>query len=153
VTPPDLVARLAKSGLWGCVQPNFAGRWSQPGGMNAQRLGSRLSHCNAYRSLQDAGVRLAFGSDCMPLGPAFGLHSAVHHPLESQRFDPRTALDLYTAAAAELVRAEAIHGRIAPGLEADFAVLSEDPQAAPDLRRLQIDATFLAGREVYTREA
>jgi predicted amidohydrolase YtcJ len=144
VTPPDLVARLAASGVRVCVQPNFARRWSQPGGMNEQRLGERLVHCNAYRSLHAAGIRLAFGSDTMPLGPTYGLAGAVAHPLAPERLDAGTALHLYTAAAAELVGAT---GRIAPGSPADLVVLEVGPAAAAG--GFAVEATFVAGRQVH----
>ena len=149
VTPPDLVARLAGSGVRACVQPNFAGRWSRPGGMNTQRLGERLAYCNAYRTLLDAGVPLAFGSDCMPLGPLFGLRSAVAHPLAGERLEASTALELYTAAGAALTHAEAEFGRIAPDLLADFVVLDRDPAASGDWEATRVEAVFVRGRQVW----
>lgn len=149
VTPPDLVERLVRSHLWVCAQPNFAARWSGPGGMNEQRLGSRLHLCNAYRSLVSAGVPVAFGSDTMPLGPLFGLQGAIEHPLESERLDAATALRAYTAASAALVFSEARHGRIGPGLEADLVVLNQIPRPGIEWRNLRIEATFHAGRPVF----
>ena len=149
VTPPDLVQRLAASGLWACVQPNFAGRWSRPGGMNEQRLGRRLAHCNAYASLMRAGMPLGFGSDCMPLGPLAGLRAAVEHPIAAERLEPSQALDLYTAGAASLVHAEEHHGRIRPGLAADLVVLSHDPLDPRGLAAAQVEATFVAGDLVH----
>jgi hypothetical protein len=148
VTPPDLVERLAASRLHVCVQPNFAGRWSVPGGMNEQRLGAaRLRHCNAYRSLHRAGIPLAFGSDCMPLGPLFGLRSAVQHPVPEERLDAAVALDLYTRSSTELLFAEEQLGRIAPGMAADMVVLSHDLNEAWE--SLRVEATFHAGRLVH----
>ena len=123
VTPPDVVDRLARSGLWVCAQPNFAGRWSQPGGLNEQRLGSRLTQCNLYRTLYAAGIPMAFGSDCMPLGPLFGLRSAMQHPLAAERLDAATALALYSTAARTLAGrgdAGARAGRDWVVLEGDF---------------------------------
>ena len=153
LTPPDLVSRLAESGLWVCMQPNFAGRWSQPGGMNEQRLGARLEHCNAYRTLHDAGVQVAFGSDCMPLGPLYGLQSAVQHPVAAQRLTPKTALELYTRAAAACAHASQRFGTIEAGLAADLVVLDADPLDPQELKRAQVDATFVAGRCVHQRSA
>jgi len=149
VTPPDLVARLARSGLWVCAQPNFAARWSQPGGMNAQRLGARLSYCNAYRSLIDAGVPLGFGSDTMPLGPALGLSGACRNPVAGERLATETALRAYTAMAAALVHGEHRHGRIGPGLAADFALLDRDPRRLDDPGDSRVVATYLAGECVH----
>jgi len=151
VTPPDVVERLAGAGLWACVQPNFAGRWSRPGGMNEQRLGDRLAHCNAYRTLLQAGVRLGFGSDCMPLGPLEGIRAAVEHPIASERMSPQQALELYTSAPAAFVHAESCHGRIRPGMVADLVVLSHDPLDPGGLASARVDATFVAGELVYER--
>jgi predicted amidohydrolase YtcJ len=149
VTPSDLVARLAQSAVWVCAQPNFAARWSQPGGMNAQRLGARLAHCNAYRSLHEAGVPIGFGSDTMPLGPALGLRGAVLNPVATERLAVDRALRAYTEMAAALVHGEHRHGRIAPGLAADFALLDQDPRAIHDPGDLQIVATYLGGNRVH----
>jgi predicted amidohydrolase YtcJ len=127
VTPPDLVARLATSGAWGCVQPNFARRWSQPDGMNEQRLGrERLQYCNVYRSLMDAGMSLAFGSDCMPLGPLYGLLGATQHPLQEQRLTAEQALRFYCATPAEMNFASAGMGTLQAGQPADLVVLEGD---------------------------
>ncbi len=151
VTPADLVRRLAASGLHACVQPNFAGRWSQPGGMNEQRLGARLAHCNAYASLRDAGVPLSFGSDCMPLGALGGLRAAVEHPDPAQRLAPAVALELYTAAAAAVVHSGGVHGRLQAGFAADMALLSDDPLRPDGLAAARVEATFVAGDLVYER--
>jgi predicted amidohydrolase YtcJ len=148
VTPPDVVRRLAASGARVCVQPNFAGRWSQPGGMNEQRLGpQRLRHCNVYRTLLEAGVQLAFGSDTMPLGPAFGLRSAIQHPIETERLAPDTALGLYTAAGAALV-GDAGGGRLVPGGRADVVILHDDPQGG-----WVVETTLVGGRPVHPAAA
>jgi hypothetical protein len=149
VTPPDLVPRLVRSNLWICAQPNFAARWSQPGGMNAQRLGPRLAHCNAYRTLNEAGIPLGFGSDTMPLGPALGLRGACLNPVEAERLAPAIALRAYTATAAALVHGEHRQGRIGPGVAADFAVLDQDPRIIQDPGDLRIVATYLAGKRVH----
>jgi hypothetical protein len=145
VTPPDLVRRLARSGAVACVQPNFAGRWSQPGGLNAKRLGARLAYCNAYRTLHEAGVPLAFGSDCMPFGPLVGLRGAVAHPLPGERLDPETALLLYTAAGADLSGGS--WGRIQPGAPADLVLLATDPRSPWEAVR--VEGTWFAGRQVF----
>jgi hypothetical protein len=147
VTPPDLVARLGSCGAWGCVQPNFARRWSQPDGMNEQRLGpERLKHCNVYRSLLDAGMRLAFGSDCMPLGPLYGIQAAVHHPLPEQRLTPEQALRFYCATPAVMNFGPTGMGTLQPGQPADLVVLDGDPFA---LDGATCVATMVEGRFVW----
>jgi predicted amidohydrolase YtcJ len=119
--------------------------------MNEQRLGPRLAHCNAYASLHEAGVPFGFGSDCMPLGPLFGLQSAVRHPDAAQRLDPAVALAAYTTGAARLVHADREQGQIRAGMAADFAVLSADPLDPVVPEDLRVDATFSGGRPVFVR--
>lgn len=153
LTPPDLVERLVRSRVWVCAQPNFAARWSGAGGMNEQRLGDRLRHCNAYRTLVAAGVPVAFGSDTMPLGPLFGLGGACAHPVAGEALDVATALCAYTALSSALVFAESRQGRIAPGLQADLAVLSEVPSPSTDWSLVRVLATFRAGRPCFASSA
>lgn len=150
VTPPDMVERLARTSLRVCVQPNFAGRWSVPGGLNEQRLGSRLAHCNAYRTLREAGVALAFGSDCMPLGPLFGVRSAVEHPVAQERLDLEGAIDLYTTGSRELVLGPGGGAGITPGAPADLVVLEPASQGGAPRAKFRVAATFAAGRLVQT---
>jgi predicted amidohydrolase YtcJ len=119
--------------------------------MNEQRLGSaRLAHCNAYRTLQTMGVSFGFGSDCMPLGPLFGLQSAVRHPIAAERITGQAALAAYTMHAARLAFADSQRGSLAPGADADLVVLSDDPAADHvDWASLHVVATFLAGERVF----
>ena len=75
-----LIRRLADLGVVASVQPNFL-KWAREGGLYDARLGEqRARSTNRYRDLLDAGVPLAFGSDCMPLGPLFGVRQAVTAP-------------------------------------------------------------------------
>jgi len=151
VTPPDVVTRLAKSGAWACVQPNFARRWSCPGGMNEQRLGpERLLHCNVYRSLLDAGVPLAFGSDCMPLGPVYGLQAAIRHPLPEQRLSPEQALHFYCATPATMSFHELGAGVLRAGQLADLALFDRDPTGPTgESDQATCVATLLDGEPVW----
>jgi hypothetical protein len=67
---------------------------------------------------------MAFGSDCMPLGPLFGLQSAMHHPLAVERLDAATALSLYSSAARTIATrgdAGACDARDWVVVEGDFA--------------------------------
>jgi len=69
----DQMARMAEAGVVASVQPNFL-QWAGEDGLYDQRLGrERREASNRYRDLLDAGVDLAFGSDCMPLDPLLGV--------------------------------------------------------------------------------
>jgi predicted amidohydrolase YtcJ len=132
------------------MQPNFIVQWSQPGGMNEQRLGpERARDAEALRWVWSRGIPLAFGSDNMPFGPLYGLHGAVHHPVEEQQLPPMVALRAYTEGSAYAVHAEGWLGTIEAGKAADLALLDADPDEAEDLTRVRAVATVLGGELVH----
>jgi predicted amidohydrolase YtcJ len=140
---PEDIRRAADLGVRPCMQPNFVRRWGQPGGMYEVALGpARTRRMNAFRSALDAGTGVFFGSDGMPPSPRFGIRAAVDHPVESERVDEADAHRLYSEAGAEAVRGDRHSGRIAPGTDADLAVLSSDPGAD------EVDLTIVGGRVV-----
>ena len=76
------MATLAELGVVASMQPAFDAAWGRPGELYEQRLGrSRAVAMNRFRSLERAGVRLAFGTDA-PVTPLAGwatVRSAVRH--------------------------------------------------------------------------
>jgi predicted amidohydrolase YtcJ len=104
-------------------QPNFL-QWSLPGGLYERRLGGEwLARNNPYRLLLDAGAHLAFGSDCMPFNPNYGIHLAVNSPFSKQRISVEEAVRCYTSEGAYLLGMEGSVGRIEKGYFADLIVL------------------------------
>jgi hypothetical protein len=71
--------------------------------------------------------------------------------LPEEALDAAAALALFTAGAARAIGEDA---RLEPGAPATLTVLDGDPTAAPldELRRLQVLATFVAGRPVSAPE-
>ncbi|UCG42158.1 MAG: amidohydrolase family protein [candidate division WOR-3 bacterium] len=145
---PELVARIAALGVVLGVQPAFESCWGGPQGMYAARIGERWRKTNPYRSLLDAGVVLAGGSDApiTPIDPLAGIRSAVNHPNPDQRISGTQAFAMFTTAAAFSLGLETSCGRVEPGYDADLAVLSADPRTGADCRVL---ATFRGGRRVF----
>lgn len=133
------------------MQPNFIGQWGQRGGMYEKRLGKkRTSIMNPFRKIIDAGVKLTFGSDCMPLDPLYGIRSAVDAPFACQRLKPIEALRAYTRAGAALSGESDMKGRISKGTLADLAVLSHDP--LKNLDKAMVDATVVDGKAAWERK-
>jgi len=146
------VARAARMGVVASVQPNFTGEWGHPGGMYEQRLGwDRARRLNRFTSYQAAGLPVAFGSDDMPLGPLYGVWSAIGAPEKEQRMPIEDALRAYTAGAAWAGFAEDEVGTLREGMLADLVMLSGDPREAEDVRRLQVALTVVDGRVVHER--
>lgn len=144
------IRRIRDLNLILSVQPNFAYTWSQPRGMNEKRLGpERLKNCNPYWDVQRALVKMAFGSDTMPLDPLFGVYSAVNHPLFEQRISTYNALQCYITNSAYAGRDEETLGKLIEGTEADFLVLSENPLESEDIKSITVVMSVINGEIVY----
>jgi predicted amidohydrolase YtcJ len=142
------VDRMAGRGVIASVQPNFH-RWAGEAGLYADRLGDRRTETNRLRRLQDAGVRLAFGSDCMPLDPLMGVHHAVTAPTAAQRLGVTEALRAYTLGSAYAGFDEDRLGTVEPGKCADLVVLDESPWEADDIGGIDVALTVVDGRVVH----
>jgi predicted amidohydrolase YtcJ len=158
---PDDLPRLAALGVVASMQPVHC---TSDRDIAERYWGRRCRWAYPWRSLRDAGVVLAFGSDA-PVEPPdvlAGLFAAVtrRRPGEPpvRAWYPEQALPLedavraYTVGAAYACGEERARGRLAAGCAADFVVLSDDPFAGPadDLLRIGIVATVVAGEVVYT---
>jgi hypothetical protein len=149
----DLVTRFAELGVVASVQPNFL-KWAREDGLYDARLGEeRARSTNRYRDLLSAGVPLAFGSDCMPLGPLFGVEQAVTAPAEGQRLTVTQALRAYTRGAAYAGFDEDRLGTLTVGKRADLVVLDASPWAVPADAVADVDVTHTVvdGSVVYRR--
>jgi hypothetical protein len=138
------------------------GRWAE-GRIGAKRCASSY----AYRSLLDAGAKLAFGSDwpVAPLDPLAGIDAAVNrrtldgkHPdgwFPEQRITVAEAIDAYTLGSAYGGYQEKDRGSIAAGKFADFAVLSRDildPKERDKIADTKVTMTVVGGKIVYERK-
>ncbi|MEF8974863.1 MAG: amidohydrolase [Halapricum sp.] len=132
VLTDELIERLGAADVVVSAQPNFH-RWAREGGLYDVALGNeRRKRTNQFGALREAGARLAFGSDCMPLDPLFGVEQAVTAPEPDQRLSVTEALRAYTLGGAYAGFDESRLGTVEPGKRADFVVLAESPWAVPD---------------------
>jgi len=149
VVPPGDVARLAALGVTACIQPAFLP--SDSPWLEARLGGDRLPHAYNFRTLAEAGIPLAGGSDCPvePPHPLWGMASARDRSgfLPEESLTAAQALALFTTGAARAIGEEA---RLEPGAPATFTVLDGDPVAAEpgELRRMGVLGTFVAGRRL-----
>ncbi|MCM2317499.1 MAG: amidohydrolase [Thermoanaerobaculia bacterium] len=157
----ELTLRFSAAGVVAAMQPYHCaddGRWADA------RIGSaRAAWAFPFRSLIDAGAVVTFGSDwpVAPLDPIAGVHAAVtrrtidgRNPngwIPEQRISVAEALRCYTASSAWAVFAEREIGRIAPGMRADLAILSDDLFTIdPDrIASARVDMTIFDGRVVH----
>jgi len=162
---PADYARFKALGVVASMQPYHAvddGRWAEG------RIGkARCASSYAFRSLLDAGARLAFGSDwpVAPLDVAAGIDAAVNrrpldgkHPggwFPEQRITAAEAVEAYTLGSAYAGSQETERGSLAPGKVADLVVLSRDVLAPAERDRIadtKVDLTVVGGKVVYERK-
>ncbi|MGQ9477828.1 MAG: amidohydrolase [Candidatus Bipolaricaulia bacterium] len=150
----EQLERAARLGLIASMQPNFL-KWARPGDMYETRLGKgRTSRIGPHRSVFEAGIKLAFGSDCMPLGPLFGINQAVNAPYPAQRLTVEEAIRCYTLGGAYASFEEGSKGSLEPGKLADLVVLSSDPFEQPSsIEEIRVEMAFVGGELVFSHAA
>jgi len=160
---PSDIPRFARLGVVASMQPYHAiddGRWAE------KRIGrERCRTTYAFRSILDAGGRLAFGSDwdVAPLSPIAGIDAAVtrrtidgKNPkgwFPEQAISAQEALKAYTADAAWSAFEEHEKGSLSTGKLADFVVLSRDILSIPpdQIVDARVDTTVVGGKVVFSR--
>lgn len=160
---PQDIPLFGTLGVIASMQPYHAiddGRWVET------RIGPvRIKTTYAFRTLLDTGGRLAFGSDwtVAPLDPILGIYAAVtrrtldgKHPegwVAAQKVSLGEALRAYTAGNAYATFEEMKRGVLAPGYEADIAVLDRNLFTMPpdSLDRARVRYTIVGGKVVFGR--
>jgi len=163
IAPPD-IPRFGSLGVIASVQPYHAiddGRWAE------RVIGhERGKGTYAFRSLLDAGARLAFGSDWFvaPPTPLEGIYAAVTrrtlddaHPdgwYPEQRIGIDDALRGYTTGSAYASFEENDKGTLARGKLADFVLIDRDLTAIhpATIREARIMMTVVGGQIVYSSD-
>ncbi len=157
--------RFKELGVVASMQPYHViddGRWAEG------RIGAkRCARSYAYRSLLDAGAKLAFGSDwpVAPLDPLPGIDAAVNrrtldgkHPngwFPEQRITVAEAVEAYTLGSAFGGFQEKDRGSIEAGKFADFVVLSRDIFDATERDKIaetKVMLTVVGGKVVFERK-
>jgi len=158
------IPRFGRLGVIPSMQPYHAiddGRWAET------YIGRRIETTYAFRSLLDAGARLAFGSDWFvaPPTPLEGIYAAVtrrtldgRNPdgwVPAQKISVEDALRAYTVDAAWASFEESQKGVLAPGRLADFVVLERNLFEIPaeEIRDVRVITTVVGGRVVFDRTA
>jgi predicted amidohydrolase YtcJ len=161
---PGAIQRIAADGVIPSMQPYHAiddGRWA------GKRIGpERIRTTYAFRDLQDAGARMAFGSDwtVAPIDPLEGIYAAVTRRtidganpdgwVPQQKITVEEALTAYTGNSAHAAFLDDQLGALEPGRFADLVVLSGDILTIDptEIEGVQVDLTMVGGRVVFERE-
>lgn len=146
----DDVERMARLGVVASVQPAHL---LDDRDVTHQCWPDRADRCFPLRSMLDAGVRLAMGSDApvAPLDPWEAMAAAVHRTGdEREEWNGAEALTVEQALAGSVDGATTV----GVGSLADLVLLDGDPLAGPDrgpdaaarLRSARVDCTIVGGR-------
>ncbi len=130
-----------------------------------KRIGTeRAKGAYAWKSLADAGAKLAFGTDYQvePLNPMEGLYAAVTrkdrlgeegegwHP--EQKISMEDAIRFYTLGSAYAQFMDERKGMIKPGYLADIVITDKDLLTIPDIEimKTKVDYTIVGGKIVFS---
>lgn len=132
----------------------------------AERVGpQRAAYSYRWNTYQKAGLILTGGSDCPvePFSPWLNLYTAVarrdfegrpeggHQPEE--KLSVYDALCLFTKNLHYAAGQEEFLGTLEPGKFADLVVIDRNIFTIPeeDIKNIQVETTYLAGKEVYSK--
>ena len=161
LTRPDQLAEMKRLNLHAYVQTVFLDYDSH---IVRQRAGDALADTSyAFRTMQRLGLHVSNGTDC-PVeapDPMRGVQCAVtRQPLDGslppyraeEAMTVAQVLRSYTEEGAYASFSEGFKGRIAPGMAADFVILSEDPFAVQpgEISHIRALQTVMSGITVYT---
>ncbi len=156
------IPRLAELGVISSMQPPHATSdmpWAE------DRVGpERIKGAYAWRSFLEAGVRVPLNSDFPgeTLNPFFGMYAAETRQTPEgqpeggwypeQCLTREEVLNGYLTEGAYAAFEEDIKGKIAPGMLADFIVISDDIRTIPsaDLLGIEVEQTYVGGTLVYS---
>lgn len=131
-----------------------------------KRIGTERSRgAYAWRSLLNAGAKVAFGTDYQvePLNPMEGLYAAVTRKdrlgeegegwFPEEKLTMEEAIELYTLGSAYAQFMEDRKGIIKPGYLADIVITDRDLLNIPEdqIMKTKVDYTIAGGRVVYER--
>ena len=165
ISGPETARREAELGVVAEMQPYHTiddMRWME------ERIGERARWAYAFKTLEDAGVLLSFGSDWpgtnaawYTVSPLQGMYAAVTREtldgtpgggwFPEEKISAESALRAYTVNNAWVGMMEDQLGQVKEGFLADLAVLEENPLEI-DPRRLKdvaVRLTIVGGRVVY----
>jgi predicted amidohydrolase YtcJ len=159
----NAIGRFGQDGVIPSMQPYHAiddGRWA------GKRIGpQRIETTYAFRDLEDANARTAFGSDwtVAPIDPLLGIYAAVTRRtidganpngwVPEQKITVEEAVTGYTMNSAYAAFLEHELGTLEPGKYADLVVLERDIFAIDpvEIEHVKVDFTMVEGVIVFER--
>ncbi|MFN7995001.1 MAG: amidohydrolase [Bryobacteraceae bacterium] len=165
----EIVRKMKDLGVVANLQPDWL--WLDGATLRKQFGDERLKYFQPYKTLAENGVMVGGGSDHMqkfgsmrsinPYNPFLGMWITLtrqprwtDQPLHpEQRLSREQAIRLYTINNAFITFAEKERGSLEKGKLADLIVLDRDILTCPvdDVRKIQVEQTYLGGKVIYSR--
>eukprot|EP00930_Biecheleria_cincta_P074935 TRINITY_DN62133_c0_g1_i1.p1 TRINITY_DN62133_c0_g1~~TRINITY_DN62133_c0_g1_i1.p1 ORF type:complete len:644 (+),score=99.55 TRINITY_DN62133_c0_g1_i1:32-1933(+) len=152
-----LIQRMASQGVIASIQPQFSASDASIAPLRIGQGSERLRHSYAWRTLRQAGVRLAGGSDApveVP-DPLEGIYCAMVNDVhDSESLSFAAALEMYTLGGAYAAFREGDLGALKEGYQADFVITSllgglsaaEKPE---EFRKAKVEEVWVGGKQEY----
>ena len=148
MTAPDLIPRVKRMNMLVVQNPTH---FMFPEIFLARYGKERVAWMQPMKSLLDAGIPLAIGSDG-PINPFLNIMAAATHPTNPREALTREqAVAAYTTGSAFAEFKEKEKGQLAVGMLADLAILSADIFTVPveQMEAIRSVMTFFAGKIVH----
>jgi len=145
------IARAAGLHLCIALQTPFLYWPQEPVDYLQSILGNRVERLLPLKSMSDAGITIAGGSDapCTLPDPVAGIFAACNHPNGGQSVSVLDALRMHTSSCAYLSFDENTRGTLTNGKRADFVVLDQNPLQMPaeKLNTIKVESFYLQGEK------
>ena len=125
---PALIQKAARLGIHIALQTPFLHWREEPVEYLETILGDRLHDLIPLKSMLDAGIPMASGSDgpCTLPDPIFGIHAACNHPNPDESISPLDALRMHTSWCTRFSFDEETRGTLSTGKACDFVALDKN---------------------------
>lgn len=147
---PALIQKAARLGIHIALQTPFLQWREEPVEYLETILGNRLKDLIPLKSMLDAGIPMASGSDgpCTLPNPIFGIHAACNHPNPDERISALDALRMHTSWCARFSFDESARGTLSAGKTCDFAVLDKNILDIPveTIKNVNVEDVYFRGK-------
>ncbi len=152
---PSHIERSIKLGIIHSLQVSWCKPWVYTQDSLPTRLGvDRSDYAHPVGSIILNMGRICGGSDSpiVPVNPMAGIFGTVNHFRPEERLSRMAGLSFFTTQAAYSCFEENIKGRIAPGYNADIAILNSDFFETPsdELENIKVITTLVKGEVKYS---
>ncbi|OQY12057.1 MAG: hypothetical protein B6I31_03800 [Desulfobacteraceae bacterium 4572_19] len=145
------IERAVKSNIHIALQTPFLHWKEEPMEYIEHILGKRSKNLIPLKSMLDAGLITASGSDapCTMPDPIFSIYCACNHPNHNESISVIDALRMHTNQASKLSFDEDTRGSLTKGKVADFVILDKNPLKIPvdKINGIKIENLYLNGKK------